>query len=217
MLGDVAFILLSGGCVVLAYVSLRKMGWGGKFGVVNLGLFAGMVCVFLGDVTGGIYDILLKVTTPFPSVADGLYLIGYMIVSVAALQFLWFFRAAVRKVALKLIFLFGVFIVILSIVLVESNVVTSVPFVALEVAYPVYDSFLFLLSIILLLLFRDGLISPPWRWLAFGMLLVGVAHFLNGVGSIEGWYSFPQPIDLFYLWGYISFGLGFSMQPGLRH
>ena len=208
-------MLLSGGCTILAFVVLRRWGWErprGKFGLVYLGLFLGMLFVFFGDVTGGIYDIILRVATPFPSFADVAYLIGYIVVSLALLQFLWFFRDAVGRWASKMVLLFCVSVGGLGLLLVLSHGVAHAPVMALDATYPILDGILVMLSLMILLCFRSKFISPPWIWLALGALLIGVGHFLNGLGSAEGWYHFPDPIDLFFLWGYVSFGVGFSMQ-----
>jgi hypothetical protein len=209
---DVAFILLSGGCTVLALVVVRRMGWRGKFGSVYSGFFIGMLLVFLGNVSDGIYDRIWG-ATPFPSFSDALYLLGYSVATVTLLRFLWFFRKAVnREGALKLIVSFILSVSGLIVVFLLSHIVTQAPVVTLSALYPILDVFAVTLSAMMLAFFRSRFISPPWKWFALGVLLMGVGHFLNGLGTTEGWYSYPQPLDLFYLWGYTSLGLGFSMQ-----
>ena len=209
---DVAFILLSGGCTVLAFVVVRKMGGRGKFGAVYLGFFIAMLLVFLGNLSDGIYDSIWA-ATPFPSFSDGLYLLGYSFAILTLLRFLWFFRKAVNKEgALKLIVLFILSASGLSGFFLLSHSLTKVPILALDALYPILDGFAVTLSVMMLAFFRSRFISPPWRWFALGVLLMGIGHFLNGLGIAEGWYSYPQPLDLFYLWGYASLGFGFSMQ-----
>jgi len=205
-------MLLSGGCAVLAFVVVRQMGWRGKFGSIHFGLFLGILVVFLGNASDGIYDVTLR-ATPFPSISDVLYLLGYAVVTVTLLEFLWFFRKAVnRKMMTKLIALLVISAGGLTVVYLLSHIMTRLPAVALDAAYPILDGFGVMLSVIMLVCFRSRFISPPWRWFALGMLLMGIGHFLNGLGNAEGWYSYPDPIDLLYLWGYVSLGLGFSMQ-----
>jgi len=209
---DVAFILLSGGCTVLAVVVVRKMGWRGKFGAVYSGLFIGMLLVFLGNVSDGIYDRVWG-ATPFPSFSDALYLLGYGVAILTLLRFLWFFRKAVSgERALKLVVSSILSAGGLIVVFLFSHTVTQAPVVALDALYPILDVFAVALSATMLVFFRSRFISPPWKWFALGVLLMGVGHFLNGLGTAEGWYSYPQPLDLLYLCGYIGLGLGFSMQ-----
>ena len=209
---DVMFILLSGGCTVLAFVVVRKMGWRGEFGSLCAGFFVGMLLIFLGNVSDGIYDAL-RGATPFPSLSDVLYVLGYIVAFVTLLRFLWFFKGAVnRRGALKLIGLFVLSSLCLCLVFIFSHRVTEVPVVALSALYPLLDVFSIGLSVMMLTFFRSRFFSPPWRWFALGVLLMGIAHFLNGLGNTEGWYSYPQPLDLFYLWGFVSLGVGFSMQ-----
>jgi len=188
------------------------MGWRGKFGAVYFGLFLGMLLVFLGDVSGAIYDGLWAVT-PFPSLADAFYILGYAAAILTLLRFLWFFRKAIhRERALKSILLSILSLGGLTAVSLISHSVAQVPVVMLDAAYPVLDGIALTLSVIMFSFFRSKFISPPWRWFALGVLLIGIAHFLNGLETTEGWYTYPQPLDLFYLWGYVSLGLGFSIQ-----
>jgi len=209
---DVVFMGLSGSCTVLALVVVLKIGWHGKFGIVHLGLFLGMLLVFIGDLSGGIYDSLWA-ATPFPSLADAFYLFGYAVVFVTLSRFLWFFRKAInRQRALKLLVVFISFVCGLGIVFLVSHSLAQVPVVELDALYPILDGVLLTLSVVMFSFFRSKFISPPWRWFALGVLLIGIGHFLNGLGTTEGWYTYPQPLDLFYLWGYVSFGLAFSMQ-----
>ena len=212
MSADVMFILLSGGCAVLASLVVRKMGWRGKFGAVYAGFFVGMLLIFLGNVSDGIYDTLWG-ATPYPSLSDILYVLGYIVAFVTLLRFVWFFKSVVnRKGTLKLGVLSGLSAVGLLLVFLFSHKVTEVPVIALSALYPILDVFSVALSVAMFAFFRSKFISPPWRWFALGVLLIGIGHFLNGIGNTEGWYSYPQPLDLFYLWGFVSLGLGFSMQ-----
>ena len=209
---DAMFILLSGGCTVLAFVVVKKMGWRGKFGSVSAGFCIGMLLIFLGNVSDGIYDAL-RGATPFPSLSDVLYVLGYIVAFVTLLRFLWFFKNAIhRRETLKLFVLFVLSSICLSLVFVFSHKVTEDPVVVLSALYPLLDVFSIALSVMVLAFFRSRFFSPPWRWFALGVLLMGIGHFLNGLGNTEGWYSYPQPLDLFYLWGYVSLGLGFSIQ-----
>lgn len=209
---DGMFILLSGGCTVLAFVVVKKMGWRGKFGSVCAGFFVGMLLIFLGNVSDGIYDALWGVT-PFPSLSDVLYVLGYIVAFVTLLRFLWFFKNAIdRRETMKLSLLFVLSSICLGLVFILSHKVTEVPVLALSALYPLFDVFSIALSVMVLTFFRSRFFSPPWRWFALGVLLMGIAHFLNGLGNTEGWYTYPQPLDLFYLWGFVSLGLGFSIQ-----
>jgi hypothetical protein len=210
---DIIFMLLSGSCTILAIAVVRRWGRKGRFGRVCFGIFVGMFFIFLGDLAGGVYDIILQVVTPFPSYADLLYLLGYAIAIVSVLSFLWFFgRTIERKTVYKVVLLFAITAAVLSIVFLVSHTLTGTAIVDLDVAYLCLDTFAIMLSVMMLQFFRSKFISPPWRWFALGLLLIGIAHFLNSLGNTEGWYTYPQPLDLIYLWGYVSFGLGFSIQ-----
>ena len=176
---DAVFMLLSGSCTVLAFVVVRKMGWRGKFGAVYFGLFLGMLLVFLGDVSGAIYDGLWAVT-PFPSLADAFYILGYAAAILTLLRFLWFFRKAIhRERALKSILLSILSLGGLTAVSLISHSVAQVPVVMLDAAYPVLDGIALTLSVIMFSFFRSKFISPPWRWFALEVLLIGIARFFS--------------------------------------
>lgn len=80
-------------------------------------------------------------------------------------------------------------------------------------AYPLLDASLLTLSVMVLLLFKRGKVSSSWRWLAIGMVLITIADMAVGIGKIQGSGVLIQPFYLFYFWGYISIGLGFSLMP----
>jgi hypothetical protein len=210
---DVAFVLLSGSCTILALVVVKKMDLRGKFGLVYFSFFIAMLLVFIGNVADAIYNNILRTAEPFPSLADAFYIVGYAAVALPLLHLLWFYRKAVRiKVLQKFVLVFVIFAACLGLIYISMNAVTSVTARTIDLTYPLLDGFLLTLSAMILVSYRSRFISPPVRWFALGLLLTGAAHFLNGLGNAQGWYSYPHPIDLIYLWAYVSFGLGLSIQ-----
>jgi len=215
---NIAFILFTGSCTILAFVIVKKVGTDGRLGFMHVGIFTCMLLIFLGFVTDGIYAIMLRAATPIPSVADALNFLGYASAAVAGLQFLWCFRAAFGQWQYKLVPVLGVLVACPHLILSHIIVATQMPLIveATWLAYPILDGILVVLAVTMFLLFRGGIVSSSWLWLAIGMLLITVADIAAGVGNIQGLSQLLQPFYLFYFWGYICLGLGFSMMPGLE-
>lgn len=98
-LGDLAFLLFEGALILLAFVMILKVGVQGKFGLMHLSMLFGICFVFLGTLTSAIYFITLNAATPVPSLADAFNFLGYVLVAVFALQFVWYFRSAFSRIA----------------------------------------------------------------------------------------------------------------------
>jgi len=217
-LGDLAFTLFAGSCSILAFLMIRRTGWHSRLGFMYAGMFASMLLIFSGSVVDCYYVFMLQVTVPSPSVADIFNFLGYACAAGAALQFLWYFRTAFTHWRYRLVPLIGLLVAGPNICLSHPNLAMQTPLIAdaTWLAYPVLDATLLVLAIMLLLLFSGGFVSSPWRWFAIGLIFITVADSAVGVGNIEGWSQFVQPLCLFYFWGYICLGLGFSLMPKPR-
>jgi len=186
---DYVFALASGICSVLAFLAARHWGFRGKFGLVHVGLFFGVFLWFLGDMTWAIYETILHVSIPYPSFADTFYLAAYVPIAVGIVQFLWAFRAGLRR---KRVFIaLGVGLLWLGlayaflvgpIVMSPEDLLTK----TYDVAYPVLDSMLAVLAIFIFFTFKGGKTARPWVWLSLGLLLNALADIAFSLGTLQG-------------------------------
>lgn len=211
---DVLFMVVSGSCALLGLLAVRELGFRGKFGFVQLGLFLAVFLWFLGETGWGIYEIFLHVEVPYPSLADVFYLAGYLPAAVGMMQFLWFFRKPFTPRRLAVVFLSGLVIVGASWVVLYAPLTESADILTkmMDVGYPVLDVLLIVLAIMMAMAFADGSISKAWLWIAVGLLLNAVGDIAFSYGTLMGWYYSGHPMELLYLWGYLSLGLGFAQQ-----
>ena len=116
----------------------------------------GMLLWFLGETTWAIYVLILNVETPYPSIADAFWLIGYIPLLIAIDSYVRLFRPALFKkmyiisaavVSAVSIALFA--ILAPPIIAAEDNVLA----LSISLAYPALDLLLFSEAILGLLIF----------------------------------------------------------------
>jgi hypothetical protein len=212
---DYVFVLASGICSILAFLVVRHWGFRGKAGLVHLGLFLGIFLWFLGDTAWAIYETVLQIEIPYPSFADVFYLVGYIPIGIAIVQFLWTFRAGLkRQMALVALGVGLLFVGLMCAFLMGPLVVSTEDFLtkSYDVAYPVFDSMLVVLAIFMFFVFRGGKMAGAWVWISLGLLLTALADIAFSLGSLQGWYYSGHPIELIQFWGYLSLALGLDEQ-----
>jgi hypothetical protein len=212
---DYISVLASGICSILAFLVIRHWGYRGKVGLVHLGLFLGVFLWFLGDTAWTIYETVLQVEIPYPSFADVLYLAGYIPIALGIVQFLWTFRAGLKRqrafvaLGVGLLFLGLTYAFLIGPLAVSTeNFLTK----SYDVAYPVLDSMLVVLAIFMFFVFRGGKMAGAWVWVSLGLLLNALADIAFSLGSLQGWYYSGHPIELIQFWGYIGLALGLDEQ-----
>jgi hypothetical protein len=84
--------------------------------------------------------------------------------------------------------------------------------VFLDLAYPILDIVLIVPCILIILVFKGGVMEMSWFWIALGIAFTMIADVLFSYGTLAGWYYSGNPVELPYLWGYISMGIGFQEQ-----
>lgn len=212
---DVLFIIVSGVCAFVAYLPARKWKEQGGLGVVHLGLFLAVLLWFLGESVWGIYEVLLAVEVPYPSVADIFYLAGYIPALLGITFFLVRVKAAIKGIAFQAAILSGLVIIGSSIVFLINPIIASSSSILakiFDVGYPSLDTVLLTLAVTMLIAFAGGNIGQSWFWISFGMILTTMADLAFSFGTLSGWYYSGHPIELLWLWGYIGLALGFNAQ-----
>lgn len=212
---DYVFVLSSGICSILALLVIRKWGFKGKFGIVYLGLFLGLLLWFLGDSAWAIYETVLQIEIPYPSFADVFYLGGFIPIAAGIVQFLWTFRTSLtRQRGLVVLGVGLLFLGLTYVFLIGPLVVSSEDFLtkSYDVAYPVLDSMLVVLAIFMFFAFRGGRMAGAWVWISLGLLLTALADISFSLGVLQGWYYSGHPIELIQFWGYICLALGLDEQ-----
>lgn len=162
-------------------------------------LAAGLLGFVLGQAALAVYQLVAGVAVPFPSLADGFLVIGYLLLLAALVQFLrayaatgfpigsragrWSLGAAVAAV----LGLLG-YSILIPVVWTPGPLLEKL----LNVAYPAFDLLLLVLTTVLLRVsvrFRGGAVWKVWIFLLSGFFLLSVADilfaFLSGMGQVH--------------------------------
>jgi hypothetical protein len=203
--------------VVGAY-ALRKTGVGKDGYSRSWLLFAsGVLSWFVAEAIWAIYSIFLGIETPYPSIADGFWLVGYLPFFAALVLLALPFREAFASKAMALaivatlISAVGVVVVLVPPILGsagEQDLLTLI----IGLAYPLLDVVLLVVGIPVLLLFREGIFWKPVSYVIIAIILNLVADILFAWAEPIGIYYTGHPIDLLYQWGYLAFALGFYLR-----
>ena len=174
---------------------------------VAVGLFLWV----LGEITWSVYELVLLVSVPYPSVADVFWIAGYLPLVIALLLYIAPFKDALSlksvlsAVAVALLADVGVFVVLIGPVFSPSADPATRLF---DFAYPILDMVLLGVSIAGMLLFLPGRISRLWVWLNLGFISTVIADILFSYFSALGTYYDGHPLELFYFLGYAAILLG---------
>lgn len=162
-----------------------------------------------------IYETVLQIAIPYPSLADVFYLAGYIPIAIVITQFLRTFGAALKRQSVFVALAVGLLFLGLTYgFLIGPLVVSTEDFLtkSYDVAYPVLDSMLVVFAIFMVFVFRGGKMVGAWVWLSLGLLLTALADIAFSLGSLQGWYYSGHPIELIQFWGYICLALGLDEQ-----
>ncbi len=212
---DVLFVLVSGVCSMYGLLVVRKWTGLGKLGRAVLGLFLATFLWFLGETVWAIYEIGLQVEIPYPSLADVFYLLGFLPAMIGIFQFLSSFRKAFTRMKLLAATLMGLVIIVPTYLLLIGPLLAGAEDIitkTFDLAYPVLDTILLVLAVLTFMTFERGAMAKPWRWISLGLLLSTIADIGFSYGTLTGWYYSGHPLELLWLFGYISMALGFNAQ-----
>jgi len=215
---NILFPVAAGVTAFFSFLTLKKYGWFKKaeFSRIWLGFSLGVFLWFLGELTWAVYVLVLDVN-PYPSLADGFYLVGYLSWFLALTLFFKMFQEGFEKPTLvktalttSILTLVAANLLLFSAAASSNNIAASeLVNVALDVVYPNLDIALFFFAFAILLLFLRGKVGKAWFFLTLGIILNVIADLLFSYAELQGFYYEGHPFELFWLWGYAAFLLGF--------
>ncbi len=220
---DLLFDLVSGVAAVFALLVLREdkkrtrdlPNLRERLHTVHVGFFLAILLWFLGEFTWSVYELVLGVQIPYPSIADVFYLAAYVPAFVSIFGFMRIFQRLLTPLKKLVSLLVGASIVGLTAIflLTPLSVSSSPLFVkAFDVSYPILDAALMILVTMRLIAFNRTFLGRPWIWIFSGLLLLSFADIMFSWGALVGWYYSGHPIELLWLYGYLALALGFNRQ-----
>ena len=210
----IAYCATSFGMVVAVVVGARM--WRPPMVMAWCLIAVGQFLFTLGDAYSFFYEWVLKTEVPFPSVADGFYLVFYPMLA-AGLLLLVRGRAPGRDAAslidatiittgigmLSWVFLIGPYVRLPDLSLVQRLV---------SIAYPLGD--LLLLAVAVRLWRSGGNSALAARLLAFGLFALMAVDTVYGLSLLNGDWQIGGPIDAVWMLYYVAFGLA-ALHPSM--
>jgi len=193
------------------------------------GLFAlGILLWAAAEIIWAYYEIILEIETPYPSLADILWIPGY-------LPLFWGLILRHRMLNVKLdqrrittiilttaLFLFASIYFVLIPNIVEFDI-ERLDESLLNLFYPLGDLVLFILSTLILFSFERGRYAVTWMFVAIGFIIMSVSDLLF---SYLSWYGYYYPdgqvnfvsivVDVTYALSYLLLALGIYAYNLLR-
>lgn len=172
--------------------------------MISLGLFL----FFLGEVSWLLLVTLTDNHVPYPSVADAFWIAGYIPLSVGIILFL-------NKIGLRFLTKDTVILVILGSMatfFIFNSVLlpiwlSEIPWLekSLDLAYPLLDVVLLMLSLVMVALYGRGKLGAPWALLAIAFTLFIFSDLTFSYLTQHNIYEGSGFVDLGWLLSYVLF------------
>jgi hypothetical protein len=232
---DIADILGAWACVVLCVVLWRAFDKGEVLKRVWGFLGVGLAMWAVAEVIYGVYELILHLDTPSPSLADVLWVPGYIPLFIA----LWLrFRSLRVKLSrtqlagllISFAVLVGISLIFVILPYAQSqtpdptvDAFTTTANLVLGVLYPLGDLLLALGVGLVIVILMGGQLSRSWILIALGALSIALGDSLYYSGAANGLYTADIPVNLFtaisdvsYFAGYVTIALGLYTQALLE-
>ena len=211
LLAFIAFAVATAG-LIRNGVSMKN-----RFSVVWLGYSLGMFLWFLGESTWAVYALGYSIPNPFPSIADGFWLAGYVPLIGAVLMQSWPFREFLRSrrmlaVISVVICMAGLLLAALIPPTFASNIGQSLLSLAVGLAYPLLDVALLVVALPILFLYGRGTFWRPFLFVTIGLILTFIGDILFTWTSVNGIYYDGSYLELFFHWSYLMLAYGFFLR-----
>lgn len=179
-----------------------------------------MVAWTIAEILWGYYEVVLGQEVPYPSIADFLWIVGYFPLYAAMLiQYRLFQTFPSQRQRLQIALLAVVFALAAGFLVLKPIIegFESERFLEglVNIAYPVLDSVLLVLTLAIVFFLEQGRFGFTWRLLGLGFVVMSVGDLLFSYATWNGVYA-PESqlnaitlaIDTSYYVSYLLLGLG---------
>ncbi|HNX65578.1 MAG TPA: hypothetical protein PKH02_01775 [Bacteroidales bacterium] len=225
---DLLPVICSGICVFCLVKTVKKFQEWDFTKTSWLMIHTGIALYFIAEITYGVLEVfeIVDMDVAFPTIADYIWAIGYIPIVVGLLMmFTGYLKSGLPMghtklyccvAPLVLILLSVVFYFLLIPIFRDPESSGLVKF--FYIFYPVADLFIVIPAVLLMYithLFGRGIISKPWKYLAFGFMLFTVGDLLYAYLDWMGKYESGNLIDLGWNVGYLLIALAAVYQTEL--
>ena len=211
--------LLAFAALVLAAAGLIRNGVSVKnrISIVWLGYLLGVMFWLLGESTWAVFALWYSIPVPFPSIADGFWLVGYIPFLCAIVMQSWPFREFLssKKMLIALSTMFLLAWLLLAALIpptYASDVGQNLVSVAVGLAYPLLDVILLFISLPILFLYGRGTFWRPFLFVTVGLILTFLGDILFSWASLNRFYFDGSYLELFFHWAYLAMAYGFYLR-----
>jgi hypothetical protein len=209
--GDLSRIATVGSAVVMSFIVVSRQKVSGLFGKAYLSLAIGLTLWLGAEIIWSYYEIGLGVETPFPSVADGLWIASYVPFAYHIFLTSRFFGKGVKKpiaiitCAAGALFLYFYIQALVGVSELEGP--EALVSVLISIAYPVFDILLIIPAVLMVVNGGRGqLTSIPWIFI--GWILMVIADSLLGITAVTNFTGEVFHITMTYNATYLCFTAG---------
>ena len=206
--------VLSGAVVFTSVIALKRYwaGPGSKLAQPWICFAVGLGFWSLGELTWGIYSLVLNVDIPYPSLADAFWLIGYIPLLLALVLYLLLMRPAISMkvfvTAFAIVLVIGaVFSTLVLVPAVTEEAETLVKLI--DIAYPLLDLIMLALSTMGLMIFAKSKLETTWLLLNAGFIMFVLGDSMFSYTTAQGLYYDGHPLELFFHMGDLLLALAF--------
>jgi hypothetical protein len=184
---------------------------------VWVGYSVGVLFWFLGEFTWAVYALWYSTPVPFPSLADGFWLAGYVPLLCAIVTQSWPFRDFLtsRKMLPVIVAVF-VLAGLLLVVEIPSTCLSEIGqdfvTVVVSLAYPLLDVALLVIALPVLFLFGKGVFWRPLVFVTVGLILTFLGDILFSWATLNGTYYDGSYLELLFHWSYLTLAYGFYLR-----
>jgi TRAP-type C4-dicarboxylate transport system permease small subunit len=204
--------------LVLAIITVYRQKLDGLYGKTYASLAIGLGLWFIAEIIWTYFELGLQINTPFPSIADLFWLVGYGFFAYPLYRIYDFMSRGTIKstaiiivsvsIAIALGYLVNLTVNVSEISYSQKQQSSDVILLLVSIAYPILDGVLLVPAVLILWSIRNGkLAATHWMFVSLSMLLMAAAD--SGFGYVavldidivqkEGWVW-----DIFYNAGYLS-------------
>jgi hypothetical protein len=208
---DIVRASIVAAATLLALVVFAKQGYTGLFGRAYTALAAGLILYLAAELSWSYYEIVIQEESPFPSIADVFYLLGYAGFGYFQFSLFKFYGKGVKRstyyVVIPIVSILA-FLYLMSLIPLYdlTNQADTLP-VILSVTYPILDSIIFVPAILMILNSGKGqLTSIPWLFVSW--VLSGTADILFGYTSVPEYEAIFPAVTMIYNGAYLCMAAG---------